>query len=434
MKVKVGIVGCGVVGTGVVELLLKNRPLIAKKTGIDLELSKVADKDWAKSRAFHVPEELRTTDYKEVIENSHIVVELVGGKGFAKELIKEALQKDRHVVTANKHLLAEEGAELFKLAEEKELCIGFEASVGGGIPIVKAVRECLVGNYINSVYGILNGTTNYILTRMFQEDVDFDTALKEAQEKGYAEADPTLDIDGWDSAHKIAILSYIAFGNHFPFYEVHVEGIRGIDLLDVELGKELGYTLKLLAIAKRREDQLEVRVHPTFLPEEDPLAKVSDVFNAILVEGDFVGKTMFYGRGAGAHPTASAVVSDLVDIAKAIAYNIPCKQRIRWENKELNITHNFYSRYYLRFDVPDRPGVLASIAQVLAEEHISIASVLQKEKVCKLAGKEGKAIVPLVLLTHKAYEKSMRRAMEKIINLPVVVGKPVLIRVEEEAE
>lgn len=434
MKVKVGIVGCGVVGTGVVELLLKNADIIKKKTGISIEISKVADKDWERERPFQVPIHLRTTDYKEVIENSQIVVELVGGKTFAKELIKEALEKERHVVTANKYLLAEEGYELFKLAQDKGLCIGFEASVGGGIPIIKAVRESLVGNNIKAVYGILNGTTNYILTRMFQEDIDFQVALEEAKEKGYAEADPSLDIDGWDSAHKIAILSYIAFGNFFPFSHLYVEGIRHVDLLDVELGKELGYTLKLLAIAKKREEGLEVRVHPTFLPEEDPLAKVSDVFNAIMVEGDFVGKTMFYGMGAGSYPTASAVVSDIVDIAKGIFFGFSCKQRIRWEESSLTLTKNFYSRYYLRFDVPDRPGVLASIAKVLAEEHISIASVLQKEKVCKLAGREKMPIVPLVILTHKAYENSMQRAMEEIKKLPVVVGKPVLIRVEEEAE
>jgi homoserine dehydrogenase len=434
LKVRVGIVGCGVVGTGVVELLLKNLETIKKKTGIELELSKVADRDWERPRDFHVPERLRTTDYREVLESSQIVVELVGGKGFAKELIKESLMAGRHVVTANKHLLAEEGIELFRLAEERGLHIGFEASVGGGIPIIKAVRESLVGNNIRAIYGILNGTTNYILTRMLQEDVDFETALKEAQEKGYAEANPSLDIDGWDSAHKIAILSYMAFGSFFPFSEVYVEGIRHVDLLDVELGRELGYTLKLLAIAKRREEGLEVRVHPTFLPEEEPLAKVSDVFNAIMVEGDFVGKTMFYGRGAGSHPTASAVVSDIVDIACRLSPGIKCSFSIDWERRSLPLTEDFYSRYYLRFDVPDRPGVLAGIARVLADNHISIASVLQKEKVCKLAGREGEHIVPLVILTHKAYEKSMRRALKQVQELPVVMGKPVLIRVEEEAE
>ncbi|MCS6998133.1 MAG: homoserine dehydrogenase [Aquificaceae bacterium] len=434
MKINVGIVGCGVVGTGLVELLLKNGETIRKRTGVELTLSKVADKDWQRPRAFEVPHHLRTTDYREVIESSHIVVELIGGKEFAKKLIEEALQRNRHVVTANKHLLAEEGREIFLKAQERGLCLGFEASVGGGIPIIKAVRESLVGNHIKTVYGILNGTTNYILTRMLKEGVKFERALEEAQERGYAEADPSLDIDGWDSAHKIAILSFLAFGGFFPFHGVYVEGIRHVDLLDVELGKELGYTLKLLAIAKRREEELEVRVHPTFLPEEDPLAKVSDVFNAILVEGDFVGKTMFYGRGAGAHPTASAVVSDIVDIAGRIAYPLPCKRRIDWEDKSYRLSDNFYSRYYLRFDVPDRPGVLASISRVLADHHISIASVLQKEKVCKLAGREGEPIVPLVILTHKAYERSMRSALEKIKGLPVVTGEPVLIRVEEEAE
>ncbi|MCX8164793.1 MAG: homoserine dehydrogenase [Aquificaceae bacterium] len=434
MKIKVGLVGCGVVGTGVVELLLKNKEVIRKKTGIELVLSKVADKDWSRQRAFDVPQELRTVNYEEVLEESHVVVELVGGKGFAKELIEEALKKGKHVVTANKHLLAEEGRAIFQSAQERGLCVGFEASVGGGIPIIKAVRESLVGNNIRAVYGILNGTTNYVLTRMLEEGVSLQDALKEAKEKGYAEADPSLDIDGWDSAHKIAILSFMAFGGFFPFSGVYVEGIRHVDLLDVELGRELGYALKLLSIAKKREEELEVRVHPTFLPEEDPLAKVSDVFNAIMVEGDFVGKVMLYGRGAGAYPTASAVVSDLIDVSRRIISGTPCKESINWEDKSYSLSDNFYSRYYMRFDVPDKPGVLASISRVLADYHISIASVLQKEKVCKLAGREGEHVVPLVILTHKAYERNMRKALEEIQNLPVVIGSPVLIRVEEEAE
>jgi len=434
LRVKVGVVGCGVVGTGVVELLLKNKELIKQKTGIEVELVKVADKDWQRPRSFPVPQELRTTDYREVLENSQIVVELVGGKDFAKRLILESLRSGKHVVTANKHLLAEEGKEIFKLAQEKGLMLGFEASVGGGIPIIKAVRESFVGNNIRAIYGILNGTTNYILTRMLEEDIDFQSALKEAQEKGYAEADPSLDIDGWDAAHKLTILSYLAFGVFFDFSEVHVEGIRDVDLIDVELGRELGYTLKLLAIAKRTDAELEVRVHPTFIPEEDPLAKVRNEFNAITVEGDFVGKATLYGKGAGAHPTASAVVSDIVDVAQRLLYCKGYHQPLEWSEQSLRISHNFYSRYYLRFDVPDRPGVLASISRVLADHQISIASVLQKEKVCKVAGREGQPIVPLVILTHKAYERDMRKALEEIKNLPVVVGQPVLIRVEEEAE
>jgi len=428
----VGIVGCGVVGTGTVALLLENAKVIEEKTGIKLSISKVADKDWSRPREYEVPSNLRTTDYREVIESSDIVVELVGGKDFAKRLLLEALEKGKHVVTANKHLLAEDGEEIFKKAKEKGLMVGFEASVGGGIPIIKALREGLVGNRVQNIYGILNGTTNYILTQMLEQDVSFNTALKRAQELGYAEADPSLDIDGWDSAHKITLLAFVGFGKLFPFEEVYVEGIRNIDLLDVELGKDLGYTLKLLAIAKRTDSEVELRVHPTFIPSDNPLAKVSDVYNAILVEGDFVGKTMFYGRGAGSRPTASAVVSDIVDIAKSIS---SCKsQSWFWESKEgLRINKNFYSRYYLRFDVPDRPGVLAKIANVLAEYQISIASVLQKEKVCKVAGREGQPIVPLVILTHKAYEMDMQKAIREIQQLPVVEGKPVIIRVEEEA-
>ena len=430
-----GIVGCGVVGTGTARLLLENREVLRKKTGIDFELRKVADLDWSRKREFNVPEEVRTTDYREVLESCDIVVELVGGKDFAKRLILEALDRGRHVVTANKHLLALEGEEIFLKAQEKNLRVGFEASVGGGIPVIKALREGLVGNRIGTIYGILNGTTNYILTRMFEENLDFDSALREASDKGYAEADPSLDIDGWDAAHKINILASLAFGRYFPFEEVHVEGIRDVDKLDVELGKELGYTLKLLAIAKRFDGEAEIRVHPTFIHSDEALAKVSGVYNAVMIEGDFVGKTMFYGQGAGSLPTASAVVSDIVDVGRsALSGNGGEVTPIDWEDTDIKVRKNFFSRYYLRFDVPDRPGVLASISRVLADFNISIAAVLQKEMVCELAGRKGEPVVPLVVLTHKAYELDVQKALSEIEGLPVVVGKPVLIRVEEEAE
>ncbi len=435
MKVRVGVIGCGTVGTGTVKLLLENRDVLEKRIGFPIEVSKVADLDWEREREFEVPHALRTTDYREVIENSEVVVELVGGTGFAKKVILEALDKDKHVVTANKHLLAEEGEEIFLKARGKGLRVGFEASVGGGIPVIKALREGLIGNRIKNIYGILNGTTNYILTRMFEEGLDFEQALKEASEKGYAEADPSLDIDGWDAAHKINILASIAFGRYFEFGKVHVEGIRNIDSLDVELGRELGYTLKLLAIAKKLDGEVEVRVHPTFLHTEEPLAKVSSVYNAVMIEGDFVGKTMYYGRGAGSLPTASAVVSDIIDIARGIVAGgkNPEPMPVDWESEKITLKENFYSRYYLRFDVPDKPGVLATISRILADNNISIASVLQKEMVCRLAGRENEPVVPLVILTHKAYELDVQKALKEIKDTPVVVGEPVLIRVEEEA-
>ncbi|HIQ31117.1 MAG TPA: homoserine dehydrogenase [Aquifex aeolicus] len=435
MKVKVGIVGCGVVGTGTARLLIENREVLKKKTGIDFELVKVADLDWDREREFSVPKNLRTTDYREVLQESEVVVELVGGKGFAKELILKALDMGKHVVTANKHLLAVEGEEIFLRARKKGLKVGFEASVGGGIPVIKALREGLVGNRVKTIYGILNGTTNYILTRMFEDGLDLGSALEEARRKGYAEADPSLDIDGLDAAHKITVLASLSFGKYFSFRDVHVEGIGGISALDVELGKELGYTLKLLAIAKRFDGEVEIRVHPTFIHSEEALAKVSGVYNAVMIEGDFVGKTMFYGRGAGSLPTASAVVSDIVDVGKTVVYG-ECGEitPVSWEREEVKVRKNFFSRYYLRFDVPDRAGVLASISRVFADFNISVAAVLQKEMVCELAGKKGEAIVPLVILTHKAYELDIQKALKEIKRLPVVAGEPVLIRVEEEAE
>jgi homoserine dehydrogenase len=425
---RVGIAGYGTVGTGVAELLITHKNLIKEKTGLELELSAVLDKDWQRERSFNIDDSLKVSSLKELLDRSDIVVELIGGVGFAKELIEKAIENKKHVVSANKHLIAIHGKEIFEKAKEHNVSIEFEASVGGGIPIIKALKEGLVANKINYIHGILNGTTNYILTSMLDEGKSFEEALKEAKALGYAEQDPTFDIEGIDAAHKIAILSSIAYGGYIDFNDIYIEGISNIDLLDVELGKELGYTIKLLAIAKAIDGELEVRVHPTFINHQEQLAKVSGVYNAILIEGDFVGKSMLYGKGAGSKPTASAVVSDIIDIAK----NTQKRFQAFNTNKSLKLNKNFNTRYYIRFEVEDKIGVLASIANVFAKYGISIASVLQKEMVCKVAKKENSLVVPLVILTHKAYEKDIKKALKDIEELSVVKEKPILIRLEEE--
>ncbi|MFP3254253.1 MAG: homoserine dehydrogenase, partial [Hydrogenobaculum sp.] len=374
---RVGIAGYGTVGTGVAELLITHKNLIKEKTGLELELSAVLDKDWQRERSFNIDDSLKVSSLKELLDRSDIVVELIGGVGFAKELIEKAIENKKHVVSANKHLIAIHGKEIFEKAKEHNVSIEFEASVGGGIPIIKALKEGLVANKINYIHGILNGTTNYILTSMLDEGKSFEEALKEAKALGYAEQDPTFDIEGIDAAHKIAILSSIAYGGYIDFNDIYIEGISNIDLLDVELGKELGYTIKLLAIAKAIDGELEVRVHPTFINHQEQLAKVSGVYNAILIDGDFVGKSMLYGKGAGSKPTASAVVSDIIDIAK----NTQKRFQAFNTDKSLKLNKNFNTRYYIRFEVEDKIGVLASIANVFAKYGISIASVLQKEMV-----------------------------------------------------
>ncbi|MFP3206162.1 MAG: homoserine dehydrogenase [Hydrogenobaculum sp.] len=425
---RVGIAGYGTVGTGVAELLITHKNLIKEKTGLELELSAVLDKDWQRERPFNIDDSLKVSSLKELLDRSDIVVELIGGVGFAKELIEKAIENKKHVVSANKHLIAIHGKEIFEKAKEHNVSIEFEASVGGGIPIIKALKEGLVANKINYIHGILNGTTNYILTSMLDEGKSFEEALKEAKALGYAEQDPTFDIEGIDAAHKIAILSSIAYGGYIDFNDIYIEGISNIDLLDVELGKELGYTIKLLAIAKAIDGELEVRVHPTFINHQEQLAKVSGVYNAILIDGDFVGKSMLYGKGAGSKPTASAVVSDIIDIAK----NTQKRFQAFNTDKSLKLNKNFNTRYYIRFEVEDKIGVLASIANVFAKYGISIASVLQKEMVCKVAKKENSLVVPLVILTHKAYEKDIKKALKDIEELSVVKEKPILIRLEEE--
>ena len=425
---RVGIAGYGTVGTGVAELLITHKNLIKEKTGLELELSAVLDKDWQRERPFNIDDSLKVSSLKELLDRSDIVVELIGGVGFAKEVIEKAIENKKHVVSANKHLIAIHGKEIFEKAKEHNVSIEFEASVGGGIPIIKALKEGLVANKINYIHGILNGTTNYILTSMLDEGKSFEEALKEAKALGYAEQDPTFDIEGIDAAHKIAILSSIAYGGYIDFNDIYIEGISNIDLLDVELGKELGYTIKLLAIAKAIDGELEVRVHPTFINHQEQLAKVSGVYNAILIDGDFVGKSMLYGKGAGSKPTASAVVSDIIDIAK----NTQKRFQAFNTDRSLKLNKNFNTRYYIRFEVEDKIGVLASIANVFAKYGISIASVLQKEMVCKVAKKENSLVVPLVILTHKAYEKDIKKALKDIEELSVVKEKPILIRLEEE--
>lgn len=439
-EINIAIVGYGVVGNGVAKILEEKKQLLQDKTGIFINLKKVFTRNWNKKFAYPLYEEKKAYSLDEILndDNISIIVELTGGIDFPLELALKAIEKGKHIVTANKALLAEKGKQIFLKAEEKGIRIGFEASVAGGIPIIRALREGLVANQITKIYGILNGTTNYILTSMLNEGKEFEIALKEAQELGYAEADPTLDINGTDAAHKIAILASLAYGGFVDFSKVHIEGIENISLMDIELAKELGYILKLIAIAKSHDGEVEVRVHPTFLPSDNPLAKVDGVFNAVMVEGDAVGETMFYGKGAGSLPTASAVVSDIVDIAKSISNNIGREIEItsmNWKHKDLNLTKvkDFFTRYYVRFTVPDKTGILAKISSVFAKYNISIAAVLQKEKVInKIKEELPKGTVPLVILTHTASENNLQSAVKEIQDSGFVEGKSIIIRVEDE--
>ena len=424
----VGIVGFGTVGTGTARILLDKAGLLKDRTGIDIRLKRIADLDIRRDRGLRLPKGTLTADSDALIGDPEvrIVVELIGGTTFAKELILKAIAAGKHVVTANKALLATHGAEIFRAASKANVEIGFEAAVAGGIPIIKVIREGLVANRINAVYGIINGTTNYILTKMTEEKAEFSDVLREAQKLGYAEADPTYDIEGIDSAHKLAILASLSYGSQFSLRDVHCEGISWISPMDIEFARELGYKVKLLAIAKEAEGKVELRVHPTMVPEEYLISKVDGVYNAVYVEGDAVGSTLYYGRGAGDMPTGSAVVSDIVDIARDIMNNSPGRVPIITHTvkpKRLRKMDDVVSMYYFRFSALDRPGVLSKISGILGKYHISIVSVIQKGR------REGKA-VPLVVLTHKAREKDVVTAVREINRLSVVVGKTVFLRVE----
>jgi homoserine dehydrogenase len=442
--IKVGLIGLGTVGTGVAKLIQMNQDLIRRRLGCGLDLAKVADKDIKRDRGVSLPEGVLTTKIQDLISDPgvDIVVELIGGYDPAKKYILDAFAHHKHVVTANKALLAVHGEEIFEAAEKAGCDLGFEGSVGGGIPIIRAVKEGLAANKILSIYGIINGTSNYILTQMTEERRRFEEVLAEAQKKGYAEADPSFDIEGIDSAHKLAILVTLSFGTPVTFKEIYTEGITEITPLDIEYARDLGYQIKLLAIAKWNKKEgpaemingeIEARVHPTMIPEDYLISTVRGVFNAIYLVGDAVGETLFYGKGAGAMPTASAVVSDLIEIGRNILQGISGRVPVAAFQKKdrrpirLRPMEEIQSLYYLRFIAEDRPGVLSSISGILGKHNISISQVLQK-------GRKQGGHVPVVMMTHQAVERDVRSALSEIDQMSYVCGKTVLIRVEAEEE
>jgi len=428
-KINIGLIGFGNIGSGVVKILRDKKALLSEKTGLDINIRKICDQDITSKRSVSVDKSLLTRNPKDIIEDPQIdiMVELIGGINPAREFIAQALKRGKNIVTANKALLATHGQELFLEANGRGKNIYFEASVGAGIPIIKSLREGLVANKFNSILGILNGTSNYILSSMSKEKRTFSEALKEAKNKGFAEKDPTLDIEGMDSAHKLILLTYLSFGRLVNIEDVFIEGISRISLADVNYAKELGFEIKLLAIAQREGEDLEVRVHPTLIPEDHLLASVDSVFNAIYVEGDLAGDLLFYGPGAGQLSAASAVVSDIVDLTKDIKAGLfrPMMNIVQDKSvKRLRRIDESSSRYYIRFTALDKPGVLVRISGVLAKFGISIASVTQKEK-------SKSQLVPIVMLIHEAREKDLRRALNMINRLEAIKEEPIAIRMEE---
>ena len=409
----VALVGFGTIGSGVVRILEDDFELIREKTGVEIRLKYVVDKDWQTPRNVEIKRAQKITDYKTALNDSEIkvIIELAGGTGFAYTLIEDSLKAGRNVVTANKALLAERGLPLFQLARDRNLSIGFEASVCGGIPIIRTVGDALVGDRINSIYGIVNGTTNYILTRMFEENLSFAAALKQAQKLGFAETDPTLDINGFDAAHKITILAELAYNMNINFSDVYVEGITNIQLEDIKVSSELGYVLKLIASAKLDPDKtVEVRVNPALLPRGNQLSFVRNEFNAVMIESEYLGSSMYYGRGAGSMPTASAVVADIVDIAKAVNEPVSTLKYRSCNGYPLKNIGDIETRYYVRFNVLDKPGVLSKISGIFGANNISIASVIQKER-------SKTDYVPIIMTTHSAFEKDINNAFDEIEKL-----------------
>lgn len=431
-EIKVGLIGFGTIGTGVVRLLAQHAAAIGQQVGCPLRLVRIADLDTTTKRGVRVGRGVLTTDAGAIIDDPtiDIVIELIGGYEPARRFVLGALRAGKGVVTANKALLAVHGAEIFSAAERGRGDLGFEASVAGGIPIIRTLKEGLGGDRTRAIYGIVNGTSNYILSTMTEEGRGFAEVLRGAQQQGLAEADPTYDVDGIDAAHKLALLATLAFGIQGRFPDVYTEGIRDIDPRDIAFARELGYTIKLLAIAKDHDQAVETRVHPTMIPRSHVLADVGGAYNAIYVQGDALGSSMYFGLGAGMMPTATAVVADVMEIARARLSGVPMRvpplgrpwsalRRVRTRPMG-----DIASEFYLRFMALDRPGVLARIAGILGRKRISIASVIQQER-------KRDTTVPIVIRTHAAPERNLMSALRDITRLTVVKGKPVVLRIEE---
>lgn len=434
-EIRAGLLGFGTIGTGVVKIFQKNGDLLAERLGGKLTLVAVADLDVTSDRGVTLPEGVLTSDAQQVVSNSDVdvVIELIGGYEPARTFVLQAIENGKHIVTANKALLAVHGDEIFAAAAKAGVEVLFEAAVGGGIPVISSIKENLCANNFQSIFGILNGTCNYILTRMTNEGAEFSEVLADAQEKGYAEADPTFDVEGIDTAHKLALLIGLCFGTRIDFESIYTEGITRISPLDIQYAEQFGYKLKLLAISKLVNGQVEARVHPTMIPLHYPLADVDDVFNAVRLVGDFVGPVMQYGHGAGMEATASAVMGDVMSIARSqvncgtmrtppMAYSPASIKSL-----EIKPMDDLVTQYYMRVGVTDKPGVLATIAGILGKYSISIVSMIQPER------KVGDA-VPLVFMTHEAREADVRKAIGEIDNLEVVQDKTHYIRIESSME
>ena len=430
--IQIGMVGFGNVGQGVYRLLEKNRSLIEAKIGAPMSIKKIAVRDLAKPREVTVPEGMLTANFDDIVTDPEIdiVLELMGGTEPARAYLLDAMRRGKHIVTANKAVLSVHWDEIIQTARQHKVDIYFEAAVCGGIPVIQAINDGLAANNITSIYGIVNGTTNFILQKMTEEKKTFKEALQMAQKKGLAEADPTLDINGMDAAHKLAILASLAFSKRVKVEDIYVEGIERITVQDIEFAKEeFGRVVKLFAIAEVEGEELEVRVNPTLIPEDHLLAKVDGEYNGVLVTGDFVGSTMYYGLGAGQKPTASAVLSDLIYVGRSVHDNVAGEISNCWflsDNpriKRIKKMGDVKSRYYLKFSVLDQAGVLSNISRILGEHQISIASVIQKEQ------KKGDK-VPVVIVTYEAMEKDVQDALKKINGLPFVREETLLIRMD----